>query len=96
MIYITIELSGYSEERLTITETDSYICWRSSVSITIFMTLMGFEHHTDTKSLRVDIYQYIVNVNAVPVQTKKGTCHVSRCNGVCPPVTYVTNVTISN
>ena len=48
------------------------------------MTLMGFKHHTDTKPLRVDIYQYRVNVNAVPVQTKKGTCHVSRCNGVCP------------
>ena len=56
------------------------------------MTLMGFKHHTDTKPLRVDIYQYIVNVNAVPVQTKKGTCHVSRCHGGVPPVPCVPNV----
>ena len=56
------------------------------------MTLMGFKYHTDTKPLRVDIYQYIVNVNAVPVQTKKGTCHMSRCNGGVPPVPCVPNV----
>ncbi len=33
---------------------------------------MGFKHHADTKPLSVDIYQYRVNVNAVPVRTNEG------------------------
>ena len=62
---------GILWERLTLTDTDSYICWRSSVSITTYMTLIGFEHQADTKPFRVDIYQYRVNVNAVPVRTNE-------------------------